>query len=96
MLDSNYDSSGPEDQSVVFFVKLSKAILIARSDGMKHIMLKDIQSKVQGTWCLVTIANEELRAKIAHIGRGKFLVIEEESGEYSNVIDASDVLHCRE
>jgi hypothetical protein len=56
-----------------------------------------IQSQAQGTWCLVSIASNEVRAKIAHVGRGKYRILEDENGAYSNVrIDASDVLHCRE
>lgn len=52
---------------------------------------------MQGTWCLISVANNEVRAKIAHVGRGKFRILEDERGEYSDrKIDASDVLHCRE
>jgi hypothetical protein len=44
------------------------------------------------------IGNNPVKAKISHIGRGKFRIIEDDKdGKYSNVeIDASDVFHCRE
>lgn len=56
-----------------------------------------IQSQAQGTWYLVSIASIEIRAKIAHVGRGRFSILENENGMHSNVrIDASDILHYRE
>ncbi len=50
------------------------------------------------SWYLVAIENDQVKAKISHVGRGKFKILEDdESGKYSNIeIDASDVLHCRE
>lgn len=55
------------------------------------------QSQVQGTWYLVSIASIEVRAKIAHVGRSTFRILENENGMYSNVrIDASEILHYRE
>lgn len=54
-------------------------------------------TKNQGTWCLASVENTEVKAKIAHVGRGKFRIIEDQSGKHlDGVIDASDVLHCRE
>lgn len=56
-----------------------------------------IQKQTKGTWCLVSVSNNEVRARITHVGRGKFRILEDERGEYSDQkIDASDVLHCRE
>jgi hypothetical protein len=50
------------------------------------------------SWCLVAIGNDQVKAKISHVGRGKFKILEDdEDGKYSNIeVDASDVLHCRE
>lgn len=56
-----------------------------------------IQNQAQGTWCLVSVENTQVRARITHIGRGTFRILEDDSGKYSDrKIDASDVLHCRE
>jgi hypothetical protein len=50
------------------------------------------------SWCLVSIGNERVEARISHVGRGKFRVIEDDQGgSYSNIqVDASDVYHCRQ
>lgn len=51
---------------------------------------------MKGTWCLISVANNQIRARIMHIGRGRFRILEDESGKYSEQkIDASDILHCR-
>lgn len=56
-----------------------------------------MQKQTKGTWCLISVANNKVRAKITHVGRGKFRVLEDESGNYSDLkIDASDIFHCRE
>lgn len=68
-------------------------MLIARNWDPNLMM----NNQSRGTWCLVSIANKEVRARIAHVGRGKFKILEEESGKFFDAkIDASDVFHCRE
>jgi len=49
------------------------------------------------TWCKLSINETEVKAKIKHMGRGKFKILTDESGgEYTNIIvDASDVFHCK-
>lgn len=57
----------------------------------------ETQRQKQGTWCLISVANKEVKARITHVGRGKFRILEGAGGEHSNLkIDASDVIHCRE
>ena len=48
-------------------------------------------------WCNLSINEIEMKAKIKHMGRGKFNILTDKSGgEYTNVIvDASDVFHCK-
>ena len=50
------------------------------------------------SWCLVEVGNDRVKAKISHVGRGKFRILEDdENGKYSNIdLDASNVLHCKE
>jgi hypothetical protein len=46
-------------------------------------------------WCTVDIDGQEIRAKIAHKGRGKFRIEDDASGNYTGkVIDASDIISC--
>jgi len=49
------------------------------------------------TWCTLSINETEVKAKIKHMGRGKFKILADDHGdEYTNmVIDASDVFHCK-
>ena len=48
-------------------------------------------------WCLVSIEEEEtIEAKIIHIGRGKFKILDDvKGGKYTGKIDASDIFYCR-
>ncbi len=47
-------------------------------------------------WCLLSLGGEEVKAKILHVGRGRFRIIADESGKYvGKIIDASDILHCK-
>lgn len=51
------------------------------------------------SWCIASINNDKRRVKIVHIGRGKFRVISDAEGNVSAdniIIDASDILHCKE
>ncbi|MGA7369084.1 MAG: hypothetical protein WBX01_08140 [Nitrososphaeraceae archaeon] len=49
-------------------------------------------------WCTLSINEIEMKAKIKHMGRGKFKILADENGgEYTNiVVDASDVFHCKQ
>jgi len=65
--------------------------------------MSDIQkSEVRTTeknciWCTLSIDKIRVKAKIKHIGTGKFEVLDDESGrKYTgNIVDASDVYHCK-
>jgi hypothetical protein len=48
-------------------------------------------------WCLVSIEEEKIEAKIVHIGRGKFKILDDvKGGKYTEKkVDASDVFYCR-
>lgn len=50
-------------------------------------------------WCLVSIEEEEetIEAKIIHIGRDKFKILDDvKGGKYTEKkIDASDIFYCR-
>jgi len=55
------------------------------------------ESKDKGTWCVVSVENSQIKAKIAHVGRGRFRIVEVQGGYHKDrEIDASDVFHCRE
>lgn len=55
------------------------------------------ETKDEGTWCVVSVENSQVKARIAHIGRGKFRIVEVDSSEHTDKeIDASDVFHCRD
>jgi hypothetical protein len=49
------------------------------------------------TWCILSVNNKQIKAKIRHIGKGRFEIISDgNDGEYTTrVVDASDVLHCK-
>lgn len=49
----------------------------------------------EAVWCVVEINGTQVKAKIIHIGRGRYRVIEDDHGKYADVrIDASDVVRC--
>jgi hypothetical protein len=54
--------------------------------------------KDSSAWCTLSINEIEMKAKIKHMGRGKFKILaDERGGEYANVvIDASDVFYCKQ
>ena len=53
-------------------------------------------SGYDGTWCLVSVEDERIKAKIMHVGRGKYKIVEDESGRHAGKkVDASDVFHCK-
>ncbi|HZA69417.1 MAG TPA: hypothetical protein VE548_06930 [Nitrososphaeraceae archaeon] len=66
---------------------------------LKNINSKEVHKleKDSSAWCKLSIKETEVKAKIKHMGRGKFKILTDESGgEYTNVIvDASDVFHCK-
>ena len=47
-------------------------------------------------WCLVSINELTINAKIVHKGRGKFKILNDEyGGRYiDKIVDASDIVHC--
>ncbi|MGI0012951.1 MAG: hypothetical protein ACREBU_05850 [Nitrososphaera sp.] len=55
------------------------------------------RNKKKGTWCVVSVENSKVKARIAHVGRGKFRIVEDQSSKHTDKeIDASDAFHCRE
>ncbi len=48
-------------------------------------------------WCLVSIEQETIEAKIIPMGRGKFKILEDAKGSkyIDRKIDASDIFYCR-
>lgn len=63
---------------------------------IKNIEVHELD-KDPTTWCTLSIDETEVKAKIKHMGRGKFKILADDHGdEYTNVvIDASDVFHCK-
>jgi len=60
-------------------------------------MIYDEDSKANKRNVVSHFSRKQPRARITHIGRGKFRILEDERGEYSEQeINASDVLHCRD
>jgi hypothetical protein len=49
------------------------------------------------SWCTLSIDEAKLRAKVQHIERGKFKILADENGDKytNNIVDASDIFHCR-
>jgi hypothetical protein len=49
-------------------------------------------------WCTVYIDKIRVKAKIKHIGRGKFKILDDESGDKytGNIVDASDIYYCKQ
>ena len=47
-------------------------------------------------WCILLLKDTKLTARIIHIGRGKFRILDDEfDGKYVNeTVDASDILSC--
>jgi hypothetical protein len=63
--------------------------------------MRNTISRKNSSWCLALINETRRRAKIVHIGRGKFKVIsgDEEDTRYAGniiIIDASDIFHCKD
>jgi hypothetical protein len=48
------------------------------------------------SWCNLLINGSNVRAKVKHVGSGKYRIIEDNGdGKYvGKVVDASDILHC--
>ena len=49
-------------------------------------------------WCTVLLKGITFEAKLAHVGRGKFRILEDNNdGRYTNtIVDASDVFRCKQ
>lgn len=52
--------------------------------------------KQPACWCIVEMNNSVFRAKIIHMSRDKYKIIQDnKNGRFvAQIIDASDVLHC--
>jgi hypothetical protein len=53
-------------------------------------------SDSDSSWCNLLINGSNVRAKIKHVGSGKYRIIEDKNdGIYvGTVVDASDIFHC--
>ena len=53
-------------------------------------------SDSDSSWCNLLIDGSNVRAKIKHVGSGKYRIIEDKNdGKYvGRVVDASDIFHC--
>jgi hypothetical protein len=49
------------------------------------------------SWCTIVLNESTVRAKVKHIGAGKFLIISDKNGGryIGKIVDASDIFHCR-
>jgi len=49
-------------------------------------------------WCTLLLKGITFKAKLAHIGRGKFRILDDDNdGVYINtIVDASDVFQCKQ
>jgi hypothetical protein len=48
------------------------------------------------SWCTLLINGSKVRAKVKHVGSGKYRIVEDkDDGKYiGTVVDASDIFHC--
>ena len=53
-------------------------------------------SDYDSSWCNLLINGSNVRAKVKHVGSGKYRIIEDNGdGKYvGKVVDASDIFHC--
>jgi hypothetical protein len=53
-------------------------------------------SDSDSSWCNLLINGSNVRAKIKHVGSGKYRIKEDKNdGKYvGTVVDASDIFHC--
>jgi hypothetical protein len=60
-------------------------------------LVKGLAMRDSSVWCLIEIDRGQVNARIMHIGRGRFKVIEDKSDNtfVNRIIDASDIIHCR-
>ncbi len=51
-------------------------------------------NSMKGDWCTASIDGDNVRVKIVHKGRGKYLIVEDKmDGKYlTTIIDAEDVV----
>lgn len=58
---------------------------------------REVPATEKGFWCTLSIQRVRVKAKIKHIGGRKFEILDDENGgTYAgNVVDASDVYHCK-
>lgn len=64
----------------------------------KFIVSEDTESSDNdSSWCTIVLNESTVRAKVKHIGAGKFLIISDKNGGryIGKIVDASDIFHCR-
>jgi hypothetical protein len=52
--------------------------------------------EARSAWCAIDVKGSTIRAKVNHIGAGKFRISDDkEGGKYiGTIVDASDIIHC--
>jgi hypothetical protein len=51
----------------------------------------------RSSWCSLELnGGKRIKARLAHVGRGRFLILgDEEGGKYiDTIVDASDIVNC--
>ncbi|AFU57471.1 hypothetical protein Ngar_c05280 [Candidatus Nitrososphaera gargensis Ga9.2] len=62
---------------------------------MLNKKLSNVRMLKLSSWCTAILDGKQVRVRVRHLGRGKFQVIEDESGTNNQkIIDASDIIHC--
>jgi hypothetical protein len=61
-----------------------------------HLMKYNDGLDSDSSWCALLINGSNITARVKHVGRGKYLIIEDkDDGKYIGVaVDASDIFHC--
>ncbi|HEY7081182.1 MAG TPA: hypothetical protein VH500_15905 [Nitrososphaeraceae archaeon] len=74
------------------FYKLNSNLSFQFKSKLERV--KDTESRC--CWCLILLNDTRIIAKIMHIGRGKFKILNDKyDGKYVNeTVDASDILSC--
>jgi hypothetical protein len=75
---------------------LSKILRKHRNNNYDNYRKVPNESHISSIWCSIEIDKMSINARIVHIGRGRFEVLDDEKGGnyVHRIIDASDVIRC--
>jgi hypothetical protein len=78
------------------YYEITNNISITITDD-KRLKKEQEEEERYSCWCFLLIDGTKFEAKIAHKGRGKFKILNDEyGGKYNNkIVDASDVIGCK-